>query len=229
MNRPLLLKLGGEALGPDDGVGLHPEAFERVADALRQALEHAPLGVVVGGGNLCRGRDAAFMDRVSADQVGMLATALNALTLRAALEARGLAALVQSAAPIAFADALDPRRARRALADGAIVIFAGGTGNPLVSTDTAAAIRAVEINAKRLLKATYVDGVYSDDPRTNPAATRYERLGFDEALEKRLRVMDLAAFEICHRHGVPIQVFDVRPPGNLARAVRDDRVGTLIA
>jgi len=229
VHRPLLLKLGGEALGPNDGFGLHPEAFERVADALCQAREHAPLGVVVGGGNLCRGRDASFMDRVSADQVGMLATALNALTLRAALEARGVEALVQSAAPIAFTDALDPRRARRALAGGAIVIFAGGTGNPLVSTDTAAAIRAVEIDAERLLKATDVDGVYSDDPQQNPAATRYARLGFDEVLEKPLRVMDLAAFELCRQHGVPIQVFSVRPPDNLVRAVRDSGVGTLIA
>lgn len=232
MNAPqtILLKLGGEALGPSQGAGVDPRAVARLASEIAEVRRRGvDVGVVVGGGNLWRGREVTFLDRVSADQVGMLATALNGLVLRAALERQGAQSVVQSAIALAFADPLDPQRARAALGAGKVVIFIGGTGNPLVSTDTAAAIRAVEIGAQRLLKATTVDGVYDRDPDRHPDAQRFDALSFDEALKQRYRVMDLAAFELCQRHGVPILVFDVRPRGSLVRALDDPSVGTLIS
>lgn len=225
----VLLKLGGEALQPDRERGLGRQALQRVARQLvTLCSQGVRLGVVVGGGNWWRGRDVAFIDRVSADQMGMLATALNGLALRAALEREGQACLVQSAIPLAFCDPLDSRRAKQALSQGGVVIFVGGTGNPLVSTDTAAALRAVELGAEVLLKATTVDGVYDQDPRSHPEAVRYSQLSFNEVLEKRLEVMDLAAFDLCQQHRVPIVVFDFKGADNLHNVVKNPAVGTLI-
>jgi len=227
--KTVLLKLGGEALQPDQQRGLGRQALQRMVRQLVTLCgQGVHLGVVVGGGNWWRGRDVAFIDRVSADQMGMLATALNGLALRAALEQEGQACLVQSAIPLAFCDPLDSRRAKQALSQGSVVIFVGGTGNPLVSTDTAAALRAIELGAEVLLKATTVDGVYDRDPRSYPEAVRYSQLSFDEVIEKRLDVMDLAAFELCRQHRVPIVVFDFKGADDLHNVVKNPAVGTLI-
>lgn len=223
-----LLKLSGEALGSGSGRGLEGATVARLVRALERARREAQLGIVLGGGNFWRGREADFLDRVSSDQIGMLATVLNGLALQAALEGAGVPCALQSVFDLPFAERHDPRRARAHLQAGRLVLFVGGTGNPLVTTDTAAAIRAVEIGARRLLKGSTVDGVYSADPRRRPDARRYETLSFAEAIEKRLAVMDLAALELCRDHGVEILVFDAREPANLLRALVDPTVGTLV-
>lgn len=225
----ILLKLGGEALAPSSGQGLDATALQRIAGEIAQLRDlDVRLGVVVGGGNFLRGRDAAFLDRVSADQIGMLATALNGLALQSVLEQRGVPCIVQSALPIAFTDPLHPRRARHMLTQGNVILYVAGTGNPLFSTDTAAAIRAVELGADVLLKGSYTDGIYDRDPKRSPKAKRYARIGFKEAIDKRLQVMDVAAFDLCSRHRLPIVVFDVRVPGNLIKAVLEPGIGTRV-
>lgn len=186
------------------------------------------LALVVGGGNFIRGAQLQGIDRVVADQMGMLATVLNGMALRQSLESRGISVILQSAVPVAYAQPVDPVSARRALSEKKIVIFAGGTGNPFVTTDTAAAIRASEIGAKILLKATDVPGVYSADPKKNPRAKLYKELTLDEAIEKRLNVMDLTALTICRENKITIRVFDVFCEGNLERAIRGEPVGTVV-
>lgn len=182
--------------------------------------------MVIGGGNFLRGAELKELDRVVADQMGMLATVLNGLALRQSLENRGHKVLLQSAVVTAYAEPLDPHSARQALAAKKIVVFAGGTGNPFVTTDTAAAIRASEIGADLLLKATNVAGVYSDDPKKNPKAKLYKELTLDEAIAKRLNVMDLTALAICRENKIPIRVFDVFRAGNLENIVRGEPIGT---
>jgi len=186
------------------------------------------LAIVVGGGNFIRGAQLKDFDRVVADQMGMLATVLNGMALRQSLESRGLSVILQSAVPVAYAQPLDPISARHALSEKKIVIFAGGTGNPFVTTDTAAAIRASEIGAKVLLKATDVPGVYSADPKKNPKAKLYRELTIDEAIEKRLNVMDLTALTICRENKITIKVFDVFRPGNLEKIIRGEPIGTTV-
>lgn len=227
--RTILLKLGGEALAPASGQGLDAGALDRIAREIAQLVElGVRLGVVLGGGNFLRGRDTAFLDRISADQIGMLATALNGLALQSALEQHGVSCVVQSALPIAFTDPVHPRRARQRLSEGCVVLYVGGTGNPLVSTDTAAAVHAVELGAEILLKGSYTDGVYDKDPKRHPAAKRYAAISFEQAIQDRLKVMDLAAFELCSRSRMPILVFDVRVPGNLIKAAAGRAVGTRV-
>ncbi len=221
----MLIKLSGEALGR---AGLDPRALESISEQLCAAHRLAQIAVVIGGGNFIRGASLAGLDRVVADQMGMLATVLNGMALRYSLESKGIAVLLQSAIPVAYAAPLDPIEARRALAEKKLVIFAGGTGNPFVTTDTAAAIRASEIGAKVLLKATDVPGVYSADPKKNPKAKLYTELTLDEALEKRLHVMDLTALTICRDNKITIRVFDVFGPGNLEKAVRGEPIGTVV-
>ncbi len=221
-----LLKLSGEALGSQ---GIDPRALASLTTQIArvQSLD-IELALVVGGGNFIRGAQVREFDRVVADQMGMLATVLNGMALRQSLESTGISVLLQSAIPVAYAQPVDPISARQALAEKKIVIFAGGTGNPFVTTDTAAAIRASEIGAKILLKATDVPGVYSADPKKDPNAKLYKELTFDEAIEKRLNVMDLTALTICRENKITIRVFDVFRKGNLEKALRGEHVGTIV-
>lgn len=222
----MLLKLSGEALGP---AGIDSCAVESIAEQLRSVHRlGSQLAIVIGGGNFIRGAQLKDFDRVVADQMGMLATVLNGMALRQSLESKGISVLLQSAIPVAYAQPLDPIGARHALSQKKIVIFAGGTGNPFVTTDTAAAIRASEIGAKILLKATDVPGVYSADPKKNPKAKLYRELTIDEAIEKRLNVMDLTALTICRENKITIKVFDVFRPGNLEKIIRGEPIGTTV-
>ncbi len=210
-------------------MGIDPRAVESISEQLRAVHRlGAEIALVVGGGNFIRGAQLTDFDRVVADQMGMLATVLNGMALRQSLESKGISVILQSAIPVSYAQPLDPLGARRALSEKKIVIFAGGTGNPFVTTDTAAAIRASEIGAKILLKATDVPGVYSADPKKNPKAKRYRELTIDEAIEKRLNVMDLTALTICRENKIEIRVFDVFDEGNLERIMRGEAVGTVV-
>ena len=228
----VLVKLSGEALMGQDDYGIDAAVLKRIAGELEEiAGSGVQLAVVVGGGNIFRGAGLARdgMDRVTADHMGMLATVMNALAMQDALENRGLHARVMSAIRInEVCEDYIRRRAVRHLEKGRVVICAAGTGNPFFTTDTAAALRAIEINADVLLKATKVDGVYSADPVDNPHAVRYARLTFDRVLAEKLSVMDATAIVMCRDNRVPLQVFNLNNPGELTRAVRGDEVGTVV-
>jgi uridylate kinase len=225
--RRVLLKLSGEAFGEQ---GLDPSALDYVVGELRAARElSVELAVVVGGGNLIRGRDLLRLDRAVADQMGMLATVINGLALQEALRGQNVSAVLQSAVAVPWADSIRPQEAREALSQQKIVIFAGGTGNPFVTTDTAAAIRAAEIGADALLKATNVDGVYTADPKRDPAAKKLQAITVQQAIRERLGVMDLAALALCEEHNIPIVVFDFFKEGNLKRVLRGERIGTQVS
>ncbi|MCL4455110.1 MAG: UMP kinase [Deinococcus sp.] len=227
----VLLKLSGEFL-TDSGLGIQPDATKTLAQEIAKA--HATgvqLAVVVGAGNLWRGaKQGVGMDRATADYIGMLGTVMNALALQDALEAAGIPTRVQTALTIAqVAEPYIRRRALRHLEKDRIVIFGGGTGNPFFTTDTTAALRGLEVGAELVLMAkNKVDGVYSDDPRKNPAATRYAELTYREVLDKGLQVMDSTAITLCQEAKLPIVVFDIYSPGQLERLIRGERVGTLI-
>jgi len=237
----VLLKLSGEFLAPDSGHGISPGATRNLAREIAGALVAngepgaAPatqLAIVVGGGNLWRGAtNAGEMEPAAADYVGMLGTVMNALVLQDALEREGIATRVQTAVQMqAVAEPYIRRRALRHLEKGRVVIFAAGTGNPFFTTDTAAALRALEVGAEVVLMAkNKVDGVYDDDPRTNPAARRLEFITHVELLQRDLKVMDGTAASLCRSRDLPIVVFDIFQSGALARAVRGEAVGTLIA
>ena len=228
----VLVKLSGEALLGQGDYGIDAAMLKRIAGELEDiAGLGVQLAVVVGGGNIFRGAGLARdgMDRVTADHMGMLATVMNALAMQDALENRGLYARVMSAIRInEVCEDYIRRRAVRHLEKGRVVICAAGTGNPFFTTDTAAALRAIEINADVLLKATKVDGVYSADPMRNPGATRYARLTFDRVLSEKLNVMDATAIVMCRDNRLPLQVFNLNNPGDLTRAVRGDEVGTVV-
>jgi uridylate kinase len=228
----VLLKLSGEALQGDSGYGISNEVLLQIA---RELVDVAALGVqlalVVGGGNIFRGvsGSAAGMDRASADYMGMLATVMNAVALQDALEKIGLPTRVQSA--IAMSELCEPyirRRAERHMEKGRAVIFAAGTGNPYFTTDTAAALRAMEMHAQVLLKATKVDGIYDKDPAKHKDAKRYERVTYTECLHQDLKVMDMTAFALCRDNKLPIVVFDLHAPGNIQRVVCGENVGTRV-
>jgi uridylate kinase len=230
--RRILLKLSGEALGGAEGIGICPEG---VHDMARQVQEVRDLGVevviVIGGGNIFRGRPGSErgIERATGDYMGMLATVINSLALQDALEKLGVATRVQSAITMhQVAEPFIRRRAVRHLEKGRVVIFGGGTGNPFFSTDTAAALRANEIGAEVILKATKVDGIYDSDPKKNPKAKRYEQISYQEALLKQLKVMDSTAFSLCQDNGMPIIVFDLFKPHNLRKVVLGEKVGTLV-
>jgi uridylate kinase len=228
----VLLKLSGEALMGNQGYGISPEIINLVAS---EVAETARLGVqvaiVVGGGNIFRGlsESSKGMDRASADYVGMLATVMNAVSLQDAIERQGVVTRVQSAIPMSqLAEPYIRRRAMRHLEKDRVVIFGAGTGNPFFTTDTAAALRAMEIGAEVLLKATKVDGVYDSDPRKNKDARRYEQVTFTDALKQDLGVMDATAFALCRDNELPITVFDMTRRGNIQRVVCGEAVGTRI-
>jgi uridylate kinase len=230
--RRVLLKLSGEALVGTDGYGIDPEVLVNVAKEIAVAAAlGVQLGVVVGGGNIFRGlsESARGMDRSTADYVGMLATVMNAVSLSDALEHQGVVTRVLSA--ISMSQLAEPyirRRAIRHLEKGRVCIFAAGTGNPFFTTDTAAALRGMEIGAEVLLKGTKVDGVYDKDPVRHPDARMYHRVSFTEALKNDLRVMDATAFALCRDNDLPIVVFNMKSPGIIAKVVRGDDVGTMI-
>jgi uridylate kinase len=228
----ILLKLSGEAMGGEAGHGICPEAIHELA---RQIGEVRELGVqvvvVIGGGNIFRGLQgsARGIERATGDYMGMLATIINALALQDALEKCGIPTRVQSAIPVSqVAESFIRRRAVRHLEKGRVVIFSGGTGNPYFSTDTAAALRANEIGAEVLLKATKVDGIYDCDPKKHPEAKRFEQIRYLEALQMQLKVMDSTAFTLCMDNKMPIIVFDLFKPHNLKRVVLGEKVGTLV-
>src|SRR5665213_4570527 len=228
----ILLKLSGEALGGDSGNGISPEAVQHMAEQIREVRElGVQVVVVVGGGNIFRGLTGSErgIERATGDYMGMLATIINSLALQDALEKLGSPTRVQSAIAMAqVAESFIRRRAVRHLEKGRVVIFGGGTGNPYFSTDTAAALRANEIGAEVILKATKVDGIYDSDPNTNPKAKRYDQITYLEALGKRLKVMDSTAFSLCMDNKMPIIVFDFFKEHNLKRVVLGERVGTVV-
>ncbi len=228
----ILLKLSGEALGGESGIGISPEAVQDMARQIREVRElGVQVVVVVGGGNIFRGLHGSErgIERATGDYMGMLATVINALALQDALEKIGVATRVQSA--ISMAQVAEPfirRRAVRHLEKGRVVIFGGGTGNPFFSTDTAAALRANEIGAEIIFKATKVDGIYDSDPKKNPKAKRFSQIQYLDALQKQLKVMDATAFSLCMDNKMPIVVFDLFRPHNLKRVVMGEPVGTLV-
>ena len=230
--RRILVKLSGEALMGSSDYGIDPAFLKRLAAEVAAVRENgAEVAVVIGGGNLFRGAGLARagMDRVTADQMGMLATVMNSLALQDALEQIGVFARVMSAIRInEVCEDYIRRRAVRHLEKGRITIFAAGTGSPFFTTDTAASLRAIEIEADLLLKATKVDGVYDSDPMLNPSARRYDRLTYDQVLDGRLNVMDATAIVLCRDHHLPLRVFNLNEPGALVRVARGEEVGTLV-
>jgi uridylate kinase len=227
-----LLKLSGEALMGDAEYGIQPEVISRFAKEISElSAQGVQLGVVIGGGNIFRGAGlaASGMDRVSADHMGMLATVMNALALQDALERNGTFCRVMSAIRIhEVCEDYLRRRAIRHLEKGRVVIFAAGTGNPFFTTDSAASLRAVEIGAELMLKATQVDGVYNADPNKDPNAVRYDELSYDEVINNRLAVMDTTAVVMCQEQKIPLRVFDVHKEGNLTKIIYGEEVGTLV-
>ncbi|MGH8924820.1 MAG: UMP kinase [bacterium] len=233
MGRRVLLKLSGEAFAdPVTGYGIHPATVKRVATEIAEAVNAgAEVATVVGGGNIWRGvsEHAQGMDPANADYMGMLATVINALALRDALEHAGLETRVQSA--ISMQQLAEPYirlRARRHLEKGRVVVFAAGTGNPFFTTDTAAALRAVEVGAAALLKASRVDGIYSADPKLDPKAQKLDELSYMDFLSQELGVMDATAITMCREHDVPIVVFDMTVAGNIVRAIAGEPIGTIV-
>ena len=233
MTSRVVLKLSGEAFAdPELNYGIDPATVQAVAEEIREVQsEGHQVAIVVGGGNIFRGlsSSAAGMDRANADYMGMLATVINAMALRDGLEQAGVEARVQTAITIQqVAEPYLRLRALRHLEKGRVVILAGGTGNPFFTTDTTAALRAAELGAGTVLKGTKVDGVYDSDPAANSGATMYDDLTYMEVIEKRLRVMDTTAITMCMDNEIPIRVFNMTVPGNIAAVIRGEKVGTLV-
>lgn len=228
----ILLKLSGEALMGSQSYGIEPAQLQTYAREIKAVVDlGVQVGIVIGGGNIFRGMEGAGkgMDRVQADYMGMLATMINGLALQGALEAEGVFTRLQSAIEMdKIAEPFIRRRAIRHLEKNRVVIFGGGTGNPYFTTDTAATLRAIEIEADVILKGTRVDGIYTADPEKDATATKYDTLTFSEVYEKGLSVMDLTAFTLSKENELPIVVFDMNAPGNLTRVVRGEVVGTLV-
>jgi uridylate kinase len=231
-HRRVLVKLSGEALMGDADYGIDPAFLKRLAAEIGAMRETGTeVAIVIGGGNIFRGAGLARagMDRVTADHMGMLATVMNSLALQDSLESIGVFVRVQSAIRInEVCEDYIRRRAMRHLEKGRVVIFAAGTGNPFFTTDSAASLRAIEVEADLLVKATKVDGVYDSDPVKNPAARRYDRLTYDQVLDQRLAVMDATAIVLCRDHDLPLRVINLNEPGALLRAARGEDVGTLV-
>ena len=228
----ILLKLSGEALQGDASTSIRPDKLGHICSEIKSVVDMGvQVAMVIGGGNLIRGSDlcAANFDRVAADQMGMLATVINGLALRDAFEKKSIPCTLMSAFGIpSIAEQYNRSRAKEELHQGNLVIFSAGTGNPLVTTDSAAALRGIEIGADIVLKATKVEGVFNDDPIKNPKAERYESLTYDEVLEQRLGVMDLNAILLCREHSLPLRVFNMNKQNALQGIVLGESVGTLI-
>lgn len=228
----ILLKLSGEALAGKAGQGINTAVIKQIAEDVSQAYKTGvQIGLVIGGGNIFRGiaASAEGMDRASSDYMGMLATMINSLALQDALENAGVPTRVQSA--IAMAEIAEPyirRRAIRHLEKGRLVIFGAGTGNPYFTTDTAASLRAMEINAQIIMKATKVDGIYDKDPMKNPDAKKYNRISYIDVLNQGLQVMDSTAISLCMDNKLPIMTFDLTKPGNILKAVLGEDIGTIV-
>jgi uridylate kinase len=228
----ILLKLSGEALMGEKNFGIDTRIITQYASEIKAVTEAGvEVAVVIGGGNIFRGLQAAEggMDRVQGDYMGMLATVINSMALQSALEQAGINTRLQSAIKMeAICEPFIRRRAVRHLEKGRVVIFGAGTGNPYFTTDTAASLRAIEIEADVILKGTRVDGIYTADPEKDKTATRYRHITFNEVYEKGLKVMDMTAFTLCHENKLPIIVFDMNLAGNLTRLVQGEEVGTLV-
>jgi uridylate kinase len=228
----ILLKLSGEALAGNQGTGINTAVINQIAQDIKVAHETGvEIGLVIGGGNIFRGiaASAQGMDRASSDYMGMLATCINALALQEALEKAGVPTRVQSAIEMAeIAESYIRRRAIRHLEKGRIVIFAAGTGNPFFTTDTAAALRAMEINAEILMKATKVDGIYDKDPTKHTDAKKYDKISYIDVLKQGLQVMDSTAISLCMDNKLPIMTFDLAKPGNILKAVKGENIGTTV-
>ena len=228
----ILLKLSGESLGGKEGRGLDPQVLETYAREIKPLAEAGiRIAIVVGGGNIFRGLQGALSghDRVHGDQMGMLATTINSIALADALQALDLKAMVYTATPMRpIARYYHRDEVLRKMEKGFIVLLSGGTGNPFFTTDSAAALRAVELGVDAVLKGTRVDGVYSDDPEKDPHATRYDTLTFDQVLQKNLRIMDMTAFTLCRENNMPIVVFDMNAKGNLQKVVNGQITGTIV-
>lgn len=228
----ILLKLSGEALMGKQNYGIDPQRLSDYVDEIKTVVEHkVQVAIVIGGGNIFRGLQGTGhgYDRVQGDYMGMLATVINSLALQAELEKKGMKTKLFSGLPVEpVAEAVNGYKAIRHLEDGIVVILAGGTGNPFFTTDSASALRGIEINADVLLKGTRVDGVYSADPEKDPNAAKYDTLTFDEAYAKNLNVMDMTAFTLCKENNFPVLVFNMNVKGNLLHVVSGESVGTLI-
>jgi len=230
--RRILLKLSGEALLGEGDYGIDPKLLDRLAREVGESVSSGvQVALVIGGGNIFRGAAlaASGMDRVTGDHMGMLATVINALAMQDALERLGVATRVMSALKVnQVCEDYIRRRALRHLEKGRVTIFAAGTGNPFFTTDSAASLRAVEIGADLMVKATKVDGVYSDDPLTNPSAKFYKRLTYDQAIDERLKVMDTTAIILCRDNGIPLRVMNLYEPGALVRVAAGEDIGSLV-
>lgn len=228
----VLLKLSGEALGGEQGFGINPQVIQEIAKGVAAAVEtKCQIGLVIGGGNIIRGMSASAkgMDRASSDYMGMLATCINALAMQDSLEKLNIDTRVQSAIEMnEIAEPYIRRRAMRHLEKGRVVIFAAGTGNPYFTTDTAAALRAMEIDSEVILKATKVDGVYDKDPHLYKDAVKFDELSYIEVLNRRLNVMDSTAISLCMDNNLPIITFNLNDPKNILRAINGEKIGTLI-
>ena len=228
----ILLKLSGEALMGEKQFGIDNKRLMQYAKDIQEISEmNVEIGIVIGGGNIFRGVQAekGGMDRTQGDYMGMLATVINSMALQSSLEQEGVDTRLQSAIELKqIAEPFIRRRALRHLEKGRVVIFGGGTGSPFFTTDSAAALRAVEIEADVILKGTRVDGIYTEDPEKNPGATRYDEISFREVFERGIKVMDMTAFTLCNENGVPIVVFDMNKSGNLLRVVKGEAIGTVV-
>jgi len=226
----VLLKLSGEVLAGQAGHGIDSEITEKLAGAvLELSAIGCSVGVVTGGGNFIRGRNIRSVDRITGDQMGMLATLINGLAFRDAIRKHGGSAVVLSSIPVeGIFETFSPEKAEKYLNRGYVVIYSGGTGNPCLTTDTAAALRAVQTRCSRLLKGTKVDGVYDSDPAQNPEAERFKTLTYDDVLRLDLKVMDAAAIAICRDAELPISVFDIWNPENIIRVFKEPSIGSLI-
>ena len=227
----VLLKLSGEALMGKQQYGIDPQRLDDYAEEIAEASKQAQIAIVIGGGNIFRGLQGASkgMDRIQGDYMGMLATVINSLALQSTLQSKGVKTALLSGVFIdRIADSMSSAKAIRLLEEGNVVIIGGGSGNPFFTTDTASALRAVEVKAEVILKGTRVDGIYTADPEKDPTATKYQHLTYDEAYAKNLKVMDLTAFTLCKENDMPMLVFDMNTKGNLMKVLNGEQIGTIV-
>ncbi len=227
----VLLKLSGEALMGEQQYGIDPERLNDYAEEIAEASKQAQIAIVIGGGNIFRGLQGASkgMDRIQGDYMGMLATVINSMALQSTLQSKGVKTALLSGVFIdRIADSMSSSKAIKLLEEGNVVIIGGGSGNPFFTTDTASALRAVEVRADIILKGTRVDGIYTADPEKDPTATKFEHITYDEAYNRNLKVMDLTAFTLCKENNMPMYVFDMNIKGNLLKVLNGEEIGTLV-